>query len=299
MITPSAPSRSHNAARLLLSNALDFLNAGLGLLFAEEATRRDAKVAVVTIQTAIELLLKYRLVNENGLSSIVRGNLPKGDLLTAASSGNLYTIGYGKSLRKVMEDESINEIEHQLFKGAQHLRNSLVHFTAQVDVEEVRQEIAWVLIRALAMFAAGPERDHGEMNTHARFLDADNFRRLTSYEPYRAEAVDSAMDNPDSDDVYRCWECGVDALSVRPSENYFCHCCGFAVEGEAASFTDCTLCGESSTVLFDPLNETDGVHHGRCLGCHTFAEVFVCQECGETRSQAKGLPAPNCTFCGA
>lgn len=299
IITPSAPSRSHSAASLLLSNALDFLNAGLGLLFADKATRRDAKVAVVSIQTAIELLLKHRLVNENGLSSIVRGKLPKGDLLTAASSGNLYTIGYGRSLCQVMADESISDTERQLFQRVQRLRNALVHFTAQVDVKEVREKIAWVLIRALAMFAAGPERDQGEMKTHARFLDADNFRHLTNYEPYRAEAVDSAMDNPDSDDVYRCWECGVDALSVRPSENYFCHCCGFAVKGDAASFIDCALCGGSGTVLFDPLNETGSVHHGRCLSCRTFAWVFICQECGETRSQAKGPPAPNCASCGA
>ena len=299
MTAPSAPSGSRDAAALLLSNALDFLNGGLRLLFAEEATRRDAKVAVVSIQTATELLLKHRLVNEDGLSSIVRGKPPKGDLVTAASSGNLYTIGYARSLRRVMANESINEAEHLLFQRAQRLRNALVHFTARVDVEEVRQDIAWVLIRALAMFAAGPQRDHGEMNTHARFLDADNFHRLTNYGPYRAEAVDSAVESLDSDDVYRCWECGVDALSVRPSENYFCHCCGFAVVGEAASFADCTFCGENSAVLFDPLNETGGVHHGRCLSCSTFAGVFVCQECGKTRSQAKGLPAPTCAACGA
>lgn len=58
----------------------------------------------------------------------------------------------------------------------------------------------------LAMFAAGPERDQGETQTHARFLDADNFQRVIGYKPYRDEAVDSAVENIDSDDVYRCWE---------------------------------------------------------------------------------------------
>ena len=196
-------------------------------------------------------------------------------------------------------DDAQRAATQQLFERAQRLRNALVHFTAKVDVEEVRQDIAWVLIRALAMFAAGPERDQGKMQTHARFLDADNFHQLISYKPYRDEAVDSAIENLDSDDVYRCWECGVDALSERPSENYFCHCCGLTVVVDAANFTDCTFCGGNSAVLFDPLNETACVHHGRCLSCSTFAGVFVCRSCGETRSQAKGLPAPTCPACGA
>ena len=295
-----APSGIHGAAKLLLSNALDFLNGGLRLLFAEDATRRDAKVAVVSIQTSIELLLKYRLVNESGLSSIVRGSPPKGKrkLLAAANSGTLRTIGYGESLRKVTADEYISEIEEQLFQRAQRLRNALVHFTAEVDIEDVRQDIAWVLIRALAMFAAGPERDQGEMQTHARFLDEDNFDRLTSLKPYRDEAIDAALDNVDSEDVYRCWQCGVDALSVRPSESYFCHCCGFTAVVDMASFTDCAICDDTRSVLFDPLNETKGIHHGRCLNCDTFVGVVVCQSCGSTRSQPEGLPAPTCVTCG-
>ena len=173
--------RMHCPAKLLLANARDFLNTGLGILFASDATPRDAKVGVVSIQTAIELLLKYRLVKENGLTSIVNGPTPQGNLVAAAVAGSLRTIGYGKGLGRIREIEGLTETEEELFRRAQDLRNALVHFTADVDVVEVRMELSWVLIGALGMFAAGEERDQGEMQTHARFLDPKNFERLTNF----------------------------------------------------------------------------------------------------------------------
>ena len=106
-----AQERKHCPAELVFTNALDFLNTGLGILFANGATPRDAKVGVVSIQTAIELLLKYRLIKENGFSSIVHGSPPKGDLTASAMSGTFTTIGYGQSLQKIRENESFSETE--------------------------------------------------------------------------------------------------------------------------------------------------------------------------------------------
>ena len=86
------------------------------------------------------------------------------------------------------------------------------------------------LIGTLGMFATGQKRDQGEMQTHARFLDSDVFERLTNFEPYRAQSVDSAIENLDSEDVHRCWECGVGALDVEDKshhagENSLSGCC--------------------------------------------------------------------------
>ena len=184
-----AQDREHRPEELLLANVRDFLNAGLGILFADEATPRDAKVGVVSIQTAIELLLKYRLVKENGLNSIMTGPTPQGDLVAAAVSGTFRTIGYGKGLGKIRENEGLNETEEELFRRVQDLRNALVHFTAAVDVGEVRMEMAWVLIGALGSFAGGQERDEGEMQSHARFLDQKNFDCLPNFAPYRDQSV--------------------------------------------------------------------------------------------------------------
>jgi hypothetical protein len=289
--------RKQNAAELVLANAIDFLNAGLDILFAPGATARQAKAGVVTIQTAIELMAKYRLIREHGLSVIVRGTPPSGDLLAAARSGSLRTIGYGECLKAIREAEAFTPIEEELVGRVQQLRNSLVHFAADVDVNELQMDLAWLLIRALGMFAAGQERDQGEMQTHARFLDAANFQRLINFRPYRDEAVDSALDSIDSEEVLRCWECGVDALSVRPSDTYFCHCCGLTAELGMASFASCVLCGETKGVCYDPLNETGGVHKGRCLHCETFVGVVTCASCGTAQSQLEGRPALACAEC--
>ena len=285
------------AAKLVLANAIDFLNAGLDILLVRSATPRDAKAGVVLIQTAIELLAKYRLIRERGLGAIVRGTAPSDNLIEAVAAGSLKTIGYGECLGAIRETEAFTKMEEELVARVQRLRNALVHFTAEVDAEGVRMDVAWLLIRALGMFASGEERDQGEMQTHARFLSPANFGRLTSYGPYRDEAVDSALDSPDSETVFRCWECGVDALSLRPSETYFCHCCGLTADLQMAAFTGCTLCGKAEGVCFDPLNETRGVHRGRCLHCDTFVGVVVCKTCGAARSQAEGLPAKDCPEC--
>ena len=66
---------------------------------------------------------------------------------------------------------------------------------------------------------------------------------------------------------------------------------------DVAAFVDCTLCGQADGVCFDPLNETQGVHHGKCLYCETFVGVIVCDECGGVRSRAEGLPALDCPIC--
>lgn len=289
-------AQNHDAADLILTNAIDFLNEGLDIIFTVGGTTRQSKSGIVLVQTAIELLAKYRLVKEHGLIAIIRGAVPSGDLRVAALNGSLRTIGYGECLKAIRKDEAFSEIEEELVSRVQQLRNSLVHFSAEIDINQVRMDLAWLLIRALGMFAAGQERDQGEMQTHARFLDPANFHRLINFQPYRDEAVDSALDNIDSEDVHRCWECGVDSLSVRPSDNYFCHCCGLTAYLGSASFTGCTVCGEARGVCYDPLNETQGAYRGRCLFCRTFIEVVICDSCSAARSQVAGFPV-SCTEC--
>ena len=58
--------KTNRPAGLILANATDFLNAGLALLFEKTATSRDAKLAIVSIQTSVELLAKFRLARDNG-----------------------------------------------------------------------------------------------------------------------------------------------------------------------------------------------------------------------------------------
>ncbi len=285
-------------ARLVLANATDFLNAGLTLLFSPNVTSAEAKVAITSIQTSVELLVKYRLIRRFGLASIVRGNIPDGPIERASREGRLHTIGYGACLKKVQQMEGLSETELDLVRVLQDLRNSLVHFTADIDAVDVRRDAANLLVRALSMFAAGADRDNGDFRSHRRFLNETNFQTLTNYEPYRLGAVDSANSSVDSDEVFRCWNCGVDAMSFRCSENYFCHCCGLSVLPNAVAYADCGLCGTEGGVFFDPLNDTDGAHHGKCLHCGKEVMVRRCLSCGATYSLAMGeLPSEICEYC--
>jgi uncharacterized protein YutE (UPF0331/DUF86 family) len=254
-------------AQLVLSNAIDFLNVGLMILYSSKATSSEAKVAIISIQTAVELLAKYKLIREFGISSIVSGKVPDEPLGLASREGNLRTIGYGACLKKIQDNEGFSTTELDLVHRLQHLRNSLVHFAANVDVEEIRVDAAWMLIRALGMFAAGHERDVGEFQNHRRFLSDANFKTLTSFKAYRDEAVDSAIESIDSEQVFRCWECGDDSMSLRVSSTLFCHCCGLTVVAQAAAYADCPSCEAVHGVCYDPLNSANGLHYGKCLYC--------------------------------
>jgi hypothetical protein len=289
---------SEDPVGIVLVNAEDFLNAGVEMLFAPERTVRCAKAGIVLVQTAIELMAKYRLIRERGLAVVIRGPLPSGDLLKAARGGTLRTIGYGECLEIISRDEAFTEIEWDLVKRVQQLRNALVHFAADFKLDEMRMDVAWLLIRALAMFAAGEERDQGEMQTHGRFLEAANFQTLINYPPYRQEAVDAAFDSPESQDVQYCWNCGVEALSIRSSDTYFCHCCGLTADMSVASYANCVLCGAVKGICYDPLNTTGGAYRGRCLCCDASVSIFICSTCGTSQLKPnEGQMKLECSEC--
>ena len=123
--------KTNRPAGLLLANATDFLNAGLALLFAKLVTSRDAKLAIVSIQTSVELLAKFRLARDKGLSAIIRGNqLPRESLMKAAQAGDFRTIGYSECVKEFSKQGEITENDIEVIGRLQNLRNALVHFAA-------------------------------------------------------------------------------------------------------------------------------------------------------------------------
>jgi hypothetical protein len=280
----SEPRLNTTPDQALLANAADFLNGGIEMLFADGATSRSAKVAIVAIQTSLELLAKFRLTSEMGLASIVEGKLPQGPVKEILRKGDFRTIGYAKCLTALDAIEPLNEMDAELVRDVARLRNRLVHFSAEVDLQEVRVTAAHLVLKGLNRFAAGQTRDIGEFQNHCSILTRENFIVLTTFAPYRAEAVDDAIDNIDTEDVFRCWECEVDSLSLRASQTYFCHCCGLTADSSVAAFVGCFVCDQSRMVVYDPLNATNGNHDGKCLSCRTRQSVSICDECGAAHS---------------
>lgn len=280
--------RSEEAAILLRSNAIDFLNGGISLLFDSEATARHAKVAVISIQTAVELFAKYRIVRELGFEAIVRKGAPPkgGHLLTAAALGHFSTLGFDGCLEKIGDLEWLDEWQRELVSELQKSRNTLVHFAGDLEVDDTRRTVAALLVQVLALFAAGRDRDYPEMQTHRQFLDAKNFDDLTAHPEFIVEAFDAASGDLDAEEISRCWECARETLTRRPVQSYFCWTCGLTAQADVAGFAPCWQCLQSNSVAFDRLNEADGAHFGRCLVCGKTAYVSDCTWCGERRSEA-------------
>ncbi|WP_133670226.1 hypothetical protein [Burkholderia pseudomallei] len=258
---------SISAAKQIRDNAVDFLNEGLELLFSDELSSATAKVAVIAIQTAIELLAKYRLVRDAGLQSIIRGDLPGIDLERTVKDGNFSTRGFGEILDLVEEIEYLRDDERDLINQLVNLRNDLVHFSSEVVPQEVTIYCAHVLARVLSVFALGEDRDVGEMEDYRRFLSEPNFQRLVNFAPYRAECVDAAYEALAGEKTLKCYLCDNESFCLRTSQSYFCHCCGFGIGNEAIAFADCSECGSESSVFYDPLNTTNTMHHGKCMNC--------------------------------
>ncbi len=191
----------------------------------------------------------------------------------------------------------MSETDNELIGRLQNLRNALVHFAASIDIDEVRMDIAWLLIRVLSMFAAGDDRDNGEMRNHRSFLDPDNFSSLVNFGPYRDEAVDAAGDNLDTEDVFRCWECENDSMSLRVSETYYCYCCGLSAIGHVADYADCPRCHARRGVFYDALNANNDQHRGRCLHCHADVWVWRCPDCAASSTDEKLTGRIICKSC--
>jgi hypothetical protein len=119
-------------AELLLANASDFLNGAIELLFAKTADQRAAKIAVVSIQTAMELLAKYRLVRSKGAGSIMEGKRPASITKAYLRKGQFHTLNYNQTLTALEDIEFLNQMDRELMKEVAQLRNKLVHFAARV-----------------------------------------------------------------------------------------------------------------------------------------------------------------------
>lgn len=254
-----------SAMNLLFENAADFLSGGVELMLSNAADSRTAKIAIVSIQTSMELLAKFRLVEALGFAKLVDGPPPAD--LARVRSGAFRSITYRRTLEALEDVEALSPLDKELFDEAASLRNKLVNFAGDLDLAEVRVTSAHLAVRALNRFASAGWRDAGEFANHGRLLSGAALGILTTFEPYRNEAVDSALDDPDTETVLRCWECKADALSLRVSDTYFCHCCGLSAQSDVAAFVDCRFCDAKNSVIYDALNRSRKGHDGKCLHC--------------------------------
>ena len=278
------------AANALMENAKDFLNSGLSLLLPSRLDRRNVKLSVVSLQTAVELLVKHRLVMKEGLAAIVTGVKPE----NAIDLANMRTITFSAALTAIQDHQSIAEWELEMLGEMATVRNRLVHFTFDMAPKRLKAHCLSLVCSALAMFAKGDARDEGEMVDYRSFLSEDAFNTLTHDVEYRAEAIDAAYASEEAREVKHCYLCKCESLSLRYSDVYFCHCCGFTLEQEVISFADCASCRAEDGVYYDRLNMTGASHFGKCRVCEIRQWVNVCSVCERKQSTFEPQDVTRC-----
>lgn len=211
--------------------------------------------------------------------------------------GNFSTLGFGEVLNLVDAMEGLCDDEKYIINELVYLRNDLVHFASEIETESVKLSCAHSLARVLSIFALGGARDEGEMRDYRRFLSESNFKDLINFEPYRAEAVDAAIESLDTEKILKCYLCGNESFCLRPSDTYFCHCCGFRANSDAIAFSDCSVCGAKERFCFDPLNTTNNMYYGRCMDCEVKQWAWECQDCGTVVSQIETKGRRTCPTC--
>ena len=92
---------------------------------------------------------------------------------------------------------------------------------------------------------------------------------------------------------YYCPECNQKAYSPV---NNLCYCCNLKYE-DAIEYTNCIVCNENESIIFDPLNIAINNHvlNGLCLQCDTKVLVHKCPKCKNTYSFFEKEELTKCT----
>ncbi|AFE59936.1 hypothetical protein Q7S_18625 [Rahnella aquatilis HX2] len=275
---------------LIFQNSMDFLNAGIEILSKDEISKSFAKVALLSIQTSVELLAKYRLAADSGLDAIK---------FKTKNTTQFRTKNFSDVI-KVIDEEygEISEYEKEVFFEVANIRNELIHFSSSVEPKEIEGICMHLLSISLPIFAMAEKRDEQEMSDYRWFLSSMSYNFLINNEIYRTEATDNAYASlSHGEGLNFCPNCKCESLLLRSSEINFCHCCGYTIGDNIIKFSKCSICFENS-VAYDYLNEQSGcsyekysgLFYGRCIKCDVVQWVSYCGMCGNTSSQQGNKP---------
>jgi hypothetical protein len=241
--------------------------------------RENLVVAVVNLQMATELALKYFLSLSHGLDFILS------DKNRGLSETELQNRYYDNKL-KLRQFESLKEIEKSndrsgtawLFdevKNFQDYRNHLVHLNHNFSRDEIggiTRDIVSILVYVLDSFVNLYE-DEESKNKMQGLIHKGEYKKLLENEQYYDELKIKLFD--EYGDVYFCPHC--DKQLLVPTK--ICFGC-MAEFYHGVGYLTCKFC-EKNTLIYDDLNmECNGnVMRGKCVNCHEDAVVYKCPRC--------------------
>lgn len=263
----------------LCENFHSFFNFSLELIEKLDKKNNYLKFAVVNMQIALELFLKYYFVRKGQASSIIAENKNGAvrykefsDVLNFFFSVNRDTYGKKKELRKILET-----------------RNSIVHNGLNGGWNK---ELALYLIKCI-YFIQGTLKYEFDESLFEPTCNEINLSHNTIWRSGVQEFVQS-LSNKESFPILECPFCYTDSLvhneifgfdDLSLTENRLqCLCCFMYIDIENTfDLIECNECFQKSYIV-DKLNrQDDNSYYGKCIspGCGYKGFVNKCAVCDE------------------
>ena len=271
-------------------NAILFLKRAIKEILSQENPNEtfDVEIGIVSslfVQMTIELALKAFLIKNTGIRTILKQQYKDksdDDILASFEKNELHTKKYNDLKKALIDNENLvwfDQIHIAHLDQFQQFRNKLIHlnlFLEYDDLVDLKGETIFVIIHILIPLLTEISFEfETPTEFYEKYLTKKDFQKLISFPPYVEEMERIA--NEYSDIVYECPRCSKKTYSP---ENNLCYCCNLNYT-HGVEYTECNVCHNQGSVIFDPLNiEFNGhIMHGLCLACGNKPEVFKCPVC--------------------
>ena len=261
-----------------MNNALIFLNVAIKYFNLGINRHENLVVAIINLQLATELALKYFLISTYGLKMVLE---QKSQNLSDSEIKNKYE----NNILKLRKFEELKQIEKKanhsgtvwLFdevENFQTYRNHLVHLNhnfANNEISNISQKIVRILVYVLDGFINIYEDDEYK-NKMQRLLQRKEYDKLLENKQYYEELKIKLFN--EYGDVYWCPHC--DKQLLVPSK--ICFGCMENLD-YSAGYLKCKYCGKE-TLIYDKLNiDNNGSLRALCINCHEDTIVYKCPHC--------------------
>jgi len=258
----------------IYSTFSDFFYFSFDLLGKIEPNNLNLKFAVVNMQIALELFLKYYFISQDKQDKIIKGKNDNIDFVDFSQILNFYfsqpnySFGNKKELAKILE-----------------ARNYIVHRGLKSGWNE---EIALYLINCVYFIEGIIRYDFNsslfDMLDYKRILSVAN---NTIWKKGVENFITTYSKNHKIDFLY-CNDCNTNSFVTNNFFSFYgeddedslqCLCCFTYIPSQAGKLLKCFFCNKKS-FLTDILNPQDNqLYYGKCLSCDTKSFVRKCKNC--------------------
>ncbi len=275
----------------LVANAIDFL------ALATEEFEKRLKHSVIAFYTAVELVLKARLMAEHW--SLV---VTKDADLVAFKKGDFVSVGFEEACKRLhrVVGSPVPDRTKQSFDDIRKHRNKLVHFYQHIDTHEARETIAIEQLKAWhGLLGLVRVQWAGVFSKYEKFF-ADLDKEFAQHREYLRTRFESLTDEiakqkSEGATFVGCTLCSFDAARLETLVGSLFECKCLVCHGTSRWIEiDCTYCQTKMTCEGD-----DGVTCPHCQSKFSQEEVAdIIDDDPATPDNYVDMQTPaNCSFC--